>query len=66
MICSVTIYYVNCKACKGEIELDRKPRGENIATAFSGAWSETLECKGCNLSNRYERSDVKERQERAE
>jgi hypothetical protein len=58
----VTIYYVSCKSCGQEIEIDRKPREENIATAFSAAWAEDRRCGRCEAAARYVRADVKERQ----
>jgi len=57
---SMEIYYVQCKECSHDIEIDRKPKGENIATAYSANWSRALSC-GCGARNEYAREDVKQR-----
>jgi len=54
----VEIYYVQCKSCPREIEVERKPFGENIATAFSANWTRTLVCS-CEASRNYVRADLK-------
>ncbi len=33
---AVEIYYVECPACEREIEIDRKPREDNLATLCTG------------------------------
>jgi hypothetical protein len=61
----VTIYYVNCERCKREIEVDRKRRGESIATEFSTSWTLRIDCENCNANGYYTRSDVRYRYERS-
>jgi hypothetical protein len=56
----VVTYYVECRSCKGEIVIDEKPRGRNLATFFSGTWKRSLECR-CGKVHEYTRSDIKER-----
>ena len=59
---TVTTYFVQCKSCKKEIVLDIKPRGQNIATAFSATWERDLRCD-CRDIHRYKRADIKDRYE---
>ena len=62
MMVRVEIYYVECATCQREIEIDRKPRGENLATAFSVTWQQTIKCV-CGSRRRYLYSDLKRRYE---
>jgi hypothetical protein len=57
---SMEIYYVQCKKCSGEIEIDRKPQQENITTTYNVNWSRTFSC-ACGERNEYVRDDVKQR-----
>jgi len=59
----MTIYYVDCKNCGVEVEIERKPQGDNIATAFGATWKPDLRCGNCQKWNRYERGDVKSQHE---
>jgi hypothetical protein len=58
----VTIHYVACKSCDRDIELDRKPRGENLATTFSATWAQSLSCS-CGAKHQYDRIDLKTKEE---
>jgi hypothetical protein len=58
----VEIYFVRCRSCDQEIEIDRKPRGENLATAFSSTWTRELNC-ACGATGGYSRSDIQTRHE---
>jgi hypothetical protein len=55
------VYYVICTNCGAEIELDRKPRGESLATVFSATWRQSIRCAGCGFSKKYRYGDVKTR-----
>jgi hypothetical protein len=59
----MTIYYVNCQSCGEEIEIDRGPEGDSIATAFSPIWTADMACT-CGTQHHYTRGDVRSRNER--
>ena len=49
----VTIYYVSCIHCKHELEINRKPPAENVATRFGIAWTVDIVCRACNTKAHY-------------
>ena len=57
----VEVYFVQCKGCKGEIEIDRKPTGE--ATFFSGTFNTFPDCPHCGQKQYYVYSDIRTRRE---
>jgi len=59
----VTIYYVSCIHCKHELEINRKPPGENVATRFGIAWTVDIVCRACDTKAHYGYDDVRKRHE---
>jgi hypothetical protein len=60
-----TIYYVRCILCQHEIEIQRRPPGENIATGFGVAWNVDIICPACGTKANYGYGDVRKRDERS-
>jgi hypothetical protein len=58
----VEIYYVECTDCGGRIDVDRKPEGDVVATAFASNWARTLECS-CGKRANYAKEDLRLRTE---
>jgi hypothetical protein len=54
-----TAYYVFCANCGARIEVDRKPRGDNLATAFASTWAEPLDCQKCSTAHTYTSGDIR-------
>jgi DNA-directed RNA polymerase subunit RPC12/RpoP len=59
----MTVYYVNCKGCGVKVELERKPQGDNIATAFGATWTQDIRCGNCSYQHRYDRNDIESQHE---
>jgi hypothetical protein len=56
------IYFVKCKGCKGEIVIDREPKGEKVATV-SGTFNTYPDCPHCGQKHLYNFADIKTRHE---
>ena len=59
----VTIYYVSCIHCKHELEINRRPPGETVATRFGVAWTVDIVCRACGTTAHYGYDDVRKRHE---
>ena len=56
----MTIYYVNCRLCKHEMEIHRRPRGENVAT---GEVNDAIRACEAILARAFGRPEQKQERE---